>query len=149
MLSFFFKKMCIQSVICKTLAILFRLWYVEPIWCIEKIWEVLLHHCWAMCYYSHDWWLENTNPWHMTVMLHEHGILNHWQLNCLFKSLFRLTSKNTSKIHIIGSMWAEYTGDCWIPLTKGLNSLWPGDAVELGQPWFGYWLVAWQHQAIT
>ena len=30
-----------------------------------------------------------------------------------------------------------------------VNSLWPSNAIDLGQHWFRYWLVAWWYQAIT
>ena len=33
-----------------------------------------------------------------------HGISKNCQLNCLFSSLFKLTSKETPKLHIIGSL---------------------------------------------
>ena len=33
--------------------------------------------------------------------------------------LFRLTTKETSKLHITGPLSGESTGDQWIPLTKG------------------------------
>ena len=44
----------------------------------------------------------------ITVMLHEcHGIQNHHQLDCLFNNIIRLTTKNTSKLRITGSLWGE------------------------------------------
>ena len=46
-------------------------------------------------------------------------ILTHLPLHCLFSSLHRLTSKETSKLYITGPLWGESTGDRWIPLTKG------------------------------
>ena len=56
----------------------------------------------------------------ITVMSYEHhDILNHWQVNCLFNSLFRLTSNNSLRICISGSLWGESTTDWWIPLSKG------------------------------
>ena len=36
-----------------------------------------------------------------------------------FSSLFKLTSKETSKLHIAGPLWGESTGDRLIPVTKG------------------------------
>ena len=49
-------------------------------------------------------------------MFHEHKISKqfHLQPGCLFDSLFRVTSKKTSKLHITGSLWEEPTGDWWI-----------------------------------
>ena len=46
------------------------------------------------------------------------GILNHWQLNSLFSSLCRLTTKNIWELCITGLLWEETTCDGWIPLTK-------------------------------
>ena len=44
-------------------------------------------------------------------MSHEcHGRRNHWQLIILFDSLFRLTTKETAKIHITGPLWRKSTG---------------------------------------
>ena len=51
---------------------------------------------------------EPGNP--LTMMLHEHyGISNHLQINCLFKSLIRLTAKKTPKLQITG-LFHEVTG---------------------------------------
>ena len=51
----------------------------------------------------------------ITVMSHElHGILNHWQTDCLFNSLFTGWQQTEAMHH-----WRESTGDCWIPMTKG------------------------------
>ena len=49
-------------------------------------------NCWRM---QHDWHcpIKFVRDANVTVMSHEHqGILNHWQLNCLFISLFRIIS---------------------------------------------------------
>ena len=43
-----------------------------------------------------------------------HGISDHWQLDCLLNSFFRLTAKNISKL-----WWDKSTADCWMTLTKG------------------------------
>ena len=40
---------------------------------------------------------------HITVMSHEcHGFSNYRQLDCLFNRLFKVTTKETSKLHITG-----------------------------------------------
>ena len=45
-----------------------------------------------------------------SVMSHEHhGISNHWQLDCLSNSLFRITSQKTSKLCITDPLWGEST----------------------------------------
>ena len=44
------------------------------------------------------------------MMLHEHhDITNHRQINCLFNSLFRLTTKEIPKHRITGPLWREST----------------------------------------
>ena len=48
-----------------------------------------------------------------------HGVLNQQRLDCLFNSLFRVTTKKPWKLHITDPMWGESTNDWWIPLTKG------------------------------
>ena len=52
----------------------------------------------------------------ITVLLHVyHGIPNHLQLYCFSNSLFRLESKQTTKLYITGHFLRESTGPC----TKG------------------------------
>ena len=62
-------------------------------------------------------------PWTtqvMTMTLHKHnGITYHWQIDCLFNSLLRMTTKKTSKLHITRPFWGETTSHQRIPLTKG------------------------------
>ena len=41
------------------------------------------------------WQVVNTMQWHWC-----HGVFNHGQLDCLFNRLFRLTTKQTQKLHI-------------------------------------------------
>ena len=46
----------------------------------------------------------------IVVMSHErHGIIHNWQLNCLLKSVVRLTAKETSNLRITGPLWREST----------------------------------------
>ena len=45
--------------------------------------------------------------------------LNHQPFDYWLNWLFRLTSKEISKIRITGPFWGESTGHRWIPLTKG------------------------------
>ena len=45
---------------------------------------------------------------------------NHRHNDCLFISLFRLTTQETSKNSITGPLWRESSCDPWISLTKGL-----------------------------
>ena len=40
-----------------------------------------------------------------------HRVSNHQPLDCLFSTLFWLTSKKTSKVPITGPLWLESTGD--------------------------------------
>ena len=56
----------------------------------------------------------------ITLTSHEHhDVSNHWQLDCSFNSLFRLTTKKISELHITDPLWGESTSDWWIPLIKG------------------------------
>ena len=41
-----------------------------------------------------------------------HGVPNYQQLDCLIKSLFRLTSGETRKVGITGLLWGESWGRC-------------------------------------
>ena len=59
------------------------------------------------------------------VMSHEHhGFLSYQQLYCLFNSLFRLTSKKTSKLNITGFFLRGIHWLSVISLTKGISMLW-------------------------
>ena len=44
-----------------------------------------------------------------------YGILKHWLLDCLFNSLLRLATKNTSIFCITGPLWRESTSNHWFP----------------------------------
>ena len=44
-------------------------------------------------------------------------VSNHRRIECLLKRLFRRRSKKTSKLRV--TLWGEFTGDRWIPCTKG------------------------------
>ena len=46
------------------------------------------------------------------------GISNYRRLDCLLNPLFKLRSKKTSTLCVTGFLGA-FTGDRWIPLTKG------------------------------
>ena len=51
------------------------------------------------------------------LMSHKHQeISNNWQISCLFYSLFRVITKETSMLHIAGPLWGESTDNQWIPL---------------------------------
>ena len=47
------------------------------------------------------------------------GVSNHQPPDCLLNRLFRRRSKKTSKLRVIGLCEGEFTGDRWIPRTKG------------------------------
>ena len=64
--------------------------------------------------------------WYVLGQTHYSGVTwafrhisNHWQFDCLFNSLFWLTTKKLSKIHITGPLWGDSTNDDWILLLKG------------------------------
>ena len=49
------------------------------------------------------------------VPLHEHhGVSNYQELNCLFNSLFMVTSKKALKFRVTDRLWRESTADQWI-----------------------------------
>ena len=67
---------------------------------------------------------------------------NHLLLDCLFNSLFRLKSKDTSLLYITSSLWREATGNRWIPHTNGqylMRSSFPlHDVIKVpGRSWRG------------
>ena len=56
----------------------------------------------------------------ITVRSHEsQNVWNHQSLNQMFKQLFLLTSKETSRTGITVPLWGKTTNDQWIPNTKG------------------------------
>ena len=47
-----------------------------------------------------------------------YGVVNQWQLEYLFSSLARLTTKKSSTFRITGPLWGgKSIGDHWIPIT--------------------------------
>ena len=58
----------------------------------------------------------------ITAMTNDHpNILIHLPLDCLFSSLCRMKSKETSQLHIISFLWRESTGDCPDSKVHGAN----------------------------
>ena len=51
--------------------------------------------------------------------LQHNGVSKHRQLDYSFNSLIRLTTTKIPKLHITGPLWWEFTGNRWIPFTKG------------------------------
>ena len=47
------------------------------------------------------------------------GVSNHQRQGCLLNRLFRRRSKKTSNLRITGPLCGKFTGDRWIPHTKG------------------------------
>ena len=47
------------------------------------------------------------------------GVSNHQPCDCLLNRLFRRRSKKTSKLRVTGLCGGDFTGDRWIPCTKG------------------------------
>ena len=66
-------------------------------------------------------WLSYWQPFLTLEWRHNErdGVSNHRHLGCLLNGLFRRRSKKTSKIRVIDPLCWEFTGDRWIPLTKG------------------------------
>ena len=76
----------------------------------------------------------------ITVLSHEHhGISNHLQLNCLFKSLIRSISKETSKLCITGPFWKESTCD---PLVDFPHK---GPAIRKAIPFLDVMMIMWYY----
>ena len=46
-------------------------------------------------------------------------VSNHQHQDCLRNRLIRRRSKKTSRLPVTGPLWGEFTGDRWIPRTKG------------------------------
>ena len=75
------------------------------------------NHLQALC------WLQTTiynycDP----LQWRHHGrdrVSNHRRLHCFLNRLFRRRSKNTPKLRVTGPLWGEFTGEQWIPRTKG------------------------------
>ena len=86
---------------------------------------------------GHETWTKES----ITLMSHEsHEVSNHWQLHCLLISLSRQTTKETSRICIIGLLWRESTHDWWIPLTKGpvMRKMFPCHYIILEHGWINH-----------
>ena len=66
-----------------------------------------------------------------------HLKLNHLQLDWLLSSLFRLTTKKTSKFHITVPLWGESTGDWWIPSQR--------PAMQEALPWYDVFMISSQY----
>ena len=58
--------------------------------------------------------LSSSLEWHHNE---RDGISHHQHINCSLNPLFRCRSKKTSKLS--WPLWGEFTGDRWIPFTKG------------------------------
>ena len=55
----------------------------------------------------------------ITATSFEHNcVSDHWQFDCLFNSMFKLITKDTSKVSIACSFCEEFVGNRWIHHTK-------------------------------
>ena len=80
-----------------------------------------------------------------------HGISNHWQHDCWFSSLFRLSTNKSLKLCIAGSLWGKP------PVTGGFPSQRASDVERVSMSWChhafqtGEWggLKPWGSQAIS
>ena len=79
--------------------------------------DVTLMRFVVFCFVTSSWPVVNTVAWHERC-----GALNHQQLHCLFKRLFRLTTRETPKLRIIVRFMRESTGNLWFHLQKTSNS---------------------------
>ena len=110
-------------------------WYDEP-------WQVFMSsYLWTMfialwrspsCTTRPEWYMPLTPPprpnWageHMEVTI---AVMSHEHLN----SMFRLTMKKTSKLHITDSIWVESTGDL-------MKVQWCGKLFHVMTSWLTHW----------
>ena len=80
--------------------------------------------------------------WPITLQWRHNGrdrVSNHQPHDCLLNRLFRRRSKKTSKLRVTGPLCGEFTGDRWIPRTKGqqcgkcfhlMTSSWTNDPIR-------------------
>ena len=96
-------------------------------WCHHV--EFYLCSCCAVC--SIMWYWANNRQhiahlrgWDMVCLLQWHhnecdGITNHWHLHCLLNHLLQAQIKENIKAPHHWPLWGKFTGDRWIPHTKG------------------------------
>ena len=68
------------------------------------------------------WQYQQISIYHITfseTSLLRQGVSNHRQINCVLNSLFRTTSRTTSKLRIIILLCVETTTDRWFPSQTG------------------------------
>ena len=72
---------------------------------MDKFWDLSL-----------IWVSEKSLQWHHNEW---DGVSNHQPHDCLFNHLFKAQSKENIQALRHWPLWGEFTGDRWIPLTKG------------------------------
>ena len=86
---------------------------LSALWCLAH-WPLSNQH--DVC-----WW-----PWCISLLWRHNGrdgVSNHQPHDCLLNRLFKHRSKKTSKLRVTGlCVRGEFTGDRWIPRTKGSNA---------------------------
>ena len=69
----------------------------------------------------------------ISAMSHgHHGVQNHWLLNCMFNSMFKVITKKISKPCITGPLRGESTGNWWILFTR--------ESISMSWHHYGYWV---------
>ena len=89
---------------------------IMVIW--EQLWEWHLQNLSILTQVSMSAQLTENN----TLQLRHNernGVSNHQRLDCVLYRLFRRRSMKKSKLRVTGLLWGEFTGDRWIPHTKG------------------------------
>ena len=64
-------------------------------------------------------WVYKNETKALTTEKNPDNVSNHQPHQCLLNRLFGHRSKKTSKPRVTGPLWGEFTGDRWIPHTKG------------------------------
>ena len=89
----------------------------------NDIWPVIHYSAvtWP-CWYFFFFFFERDFLLSHFIQLYIIHITNYWQLNCFFKSSFRLTAKKTSKLCISGLLQWESRESTWFPSQRASDA---------------------------
>ena len=84
----------------------------------------------------------------ITVTSHRYRCISDYQqLICWFKSLFILTTKKTSKLHIKGPLWGESISHQWIPWGESMGMRgFPSQKRSNAGHWFNIKITSYQYK---
>ena len=87
-------------------------------------------HNQGLCISAQTHFMLVTDDHDIAMTSHEHHVIsNYYLLDCLFNSLFIITTNKSWKLLITVPLWGDSTGDQWIFLT--LCQLWEITAVKM------------------